>query len=75
MLQSGFKASRTGDIRRLAQFCWTNNSRYWIKRERYIKGQPQVIIITGNRKKIDLAAIEKLYGPVVEHKFKDIYKD
>src|SRR5690554_6587414 len=43
--------------------------------ERYIKGQPQVIIITGNRKKIDLAAIEKLYGPVVEHKFKDIYRE
>src|SRR5690554_5067669 len=43
--------------------------------ERYIKGQPQVIIITGNRKKIDWAAIEKLYGPVVEHKFKDIYKE
>src|SRR5690554_4106601 len=45
------------------------------ERERYIKGQPQVIIITGNRKKIDLAAIEKLYGPVVEHKFKDIYRE
>lgn len=45
------------------------------ERERYIKGPPQVIIITGNRKKIDLAAIEKLYGPVVEHKFKDIYRE
>src|SRR5690554_7960439 len=45
------------------------------ERERNIKGKPQEIIITGTRKKIDLAAIEKLNGRELENKLKEINRE